>query len=234
MTRFQLLCVVALLSVLASVGCDSRGTDTGNAACAFPACSFRARASTPDGTQWRGLLSLVNPPYGINLTASPVYEGDGLCINGTGSLVVWFELSGTAEVSKDASGNVRAMWAAGGPADEFAPKVRSGGGDPAVLAMELTLSGDGHLKATVTVDTWPPESPTWATTNVVDASRDAAAGAATTITVEGPFDFSACDGNTASLPLSDGTSMIFPCVATWSDPTVYVAPAPTGRCEVVW
>jgi hypothetical protein len=231
MRQHQSLYMAALLAVFASIGCD--GTDTGEASCAFPGgCSFRARATTPDGWRYRGLLSYARSINAIVLEAGEVYESDHQCVNADGGLDIWFPLLGTTSVVKDASGDLHATWTRSGP-DERAPLVY-GENRTSVLAMDLTLSPDGHLRATLTVDGWPGvnASSNDAAAGGIDGGTDAGAVGPQTVTVEGPLDFSpnlyssdSCTGDTASLPLSNGTSMTFPCNATWSDPTVVVTPA---------
>jgi hypothetical protein len=230
-----------LLAVLVSIGCD--GTDTGEASCAFPGCSFRARATTPDGWRQRGYLSYVRSENAIVLGAGAVYESDHRCVDAGGGLGIWFPLLGTTSVVKDASGDLRATWTRSGP-DERAPLVNGQYGPP-VLAMDLTLSPDGHLRATLTVDGWPAVNaslivrPGDAAAGGIDGGTYAGAVGPQTITVEGPLDFSpqnmspgSCTGDVAYLYLSDGTSMTFPCNATWSDPTVFVVPATPCNDEV--
>lgn len=243
MSQRPSLYVAALLAVTVSIGCN--GTDTGEASCSFPGCSYRARATTPDGWRQRGYLSYVRSENAIVLGAGAVYESDHQCVDAGGSLGIWFPLSGTTSVVKDASGDLHATWTRSGP-DERAPLVNGQYGPP-VLAMDLTLSPDGHLRATLTVDGWPAVNaslivcPPNASSNpaCIDGGTYAGAVGPQTITVEGPLDFSAndmspgsCAGDTASLYLSDGTSMTFPCNATWSDPTVFVVPASSCNDEV--
>jgi hypothetical protein len=225
--------VAAILGAVASGGCASQGTDTGNASCAFEPCAYRARATTPDGLRWRGYIA------GAGIHASTVDESGGRCVGTGGGLDVPLLFASPATVWKDASGNLRATWSKGTPYDVVSQAHAYWQGDITanVVATDLTLSPDGHLTATVTVDQWLVAQPP-----APDAAHDAASadfdaginveagvGAAQKITVEGPLDFSffgACqpDGATALVQMTDGTTMAFPCNATWSDPAVVVVP----------
>jgi hypothetical protein len=180
---------------------------------------------------------------GIFFDGAAVDEGPGRCVEKGGSLHMQFPLSaGTGW--KDVSGDLRLTWQAGG----FSTWTPGLGGNwcgqilPTVLATDLTLSPDGHLRASATVQGWPSTQacltdggPDGDVTRNVEAGTDAGSNVAQTITVEGPLDFSLpsiptgyCNGNAATVIVpSDGTPMVFPCHSAWSDPTVFVVP---DRC----
>lgn len=217
---------LVLAALLGYMGC-STGTNTGNGIaapaggsggfCPYEPCTYAANVTGPDGTTYRGRIfpdvtiatdsyaqSLPNPPVAeLSFGGSEVDLSDAGCQvagSGLGQFDQVQIFVSTADSSIDASGTLHVhsaprndMYAAG-PGDIYDPPIPG-------WAVDLTLTADGQLAATLTL----------ASAGSLDAGA-----VEQELKIKGPLDSSCVPGPNgtvipASMPVSGGGTFNFPC-----------------------